>query len=82
MRDNNFFENFKEGQKLFGEDIGMIVNTVLLTIVYIIGVGLTSITAKVFRKKFLELYPDKLSKTYWNNLNLKTQKKETYYRQF
>jgi hypothetical protein len=35
------FDDFLAGQKMFGEDISRIVNTVLLTIVYIFGVGIT-----------------------------------------
>ena len=49
-----FIEGVKEGQKYFGENIAIIVNSVLLSLVYIIGIGIVSITAKIFKKEFLD----------------------------
>lgn len=67
--------------KEFGYTIAIIINSILLSIVYIIGVGLTSIIAKLVRKNFLEKkFSDK--ETYWENLNLGKNKMEAYYRQF
>ena len=76
-----FFNGFKKGMGNFGHNIALVINTILLTFVYLIGVGLTSISAKIFRKHFLET---KLSKkdTYWTDLNLKKKSMEDYYRQF
>ena len=76
-----FFKGFKKGMRNFGYNIALIINTILLFFVYIIGVGLTAITAKIFRKRFLRT---KLSKkeTYWSDLNLKKKPIEEYYRQF
>ena len=76
-----FFNGFKKGMSNFGHNIALIINTILLTFVYLIGVGLTSIIAKIFRKHFLET---KLSKkdSYWSDLKLKKKKFEEYYRQF
>lgn len=76
-----FWDGFKSGVKGFGECIAVIINTVLLSVVYIIGVGITSIVAKISGKHFLE---NKISKrsTYWTNLNLKKKHIDTYYRQF
>tara|TARA_Y100000310_G_C20615600_1_gene780446 strand:- start:1051 stop:1347 length:297 start_codon:yes stop_codon:yes gene_type:complete len=75
-----FFKSFKKGMGNFGQNIALIINTILLTLVYLIGAGLTSIFAKIFRKHFLDM---KLSKdTYWSNLNLKKKHLEEYYRQF
>ena len=73
-------KNIKEGNKMFGEDIASIVNFLLLTFVYFLGVGITSIIAKMSGKHFLELKMDKDS--YWSELNLSKRKKEEYYRQF
>ena len=75
------FKEFKKGQKKFGEDIAIIINSILLSFVYFVGVGLTSIFAKVFRKNFLELKPDKKIKSYWVDLKLKNNL-EDYYKQF
>lgn len=77
-----FFNNLKIGQKTFGEDIAALVNSILLTFVYMIGVGSTYLVAKCFRKKFLDLKHDKNRKSYWEDLNLTKKPIEEYYRQF
>jgi DNA-binding MurR/RpiR family transcriptional regulator len=69
-----------KGFKKFGEAIATIVNSVLLSIVYIIGVGATAITAKFVKKKFLKL--NKNSQSYWEDLNLTKEPIENYYRGF
>ena len=78
----SFLINFKEGQKLFGETISGIVNLIVLSIVYFLGVGITSIIAKVVGKRFLEKRLDKNAATYWQDLNLNKKPLEDYYRQF
>jgi DNA polymerase II large subunit len=52
-----------------------------LTGVYIVGVGLTSLTARIFKKHFLDIKMKNV-KSYWIDLNLKKKKIEEYYRQF
>lgn len=79
---NEFITGFKEGQKLFGEHIGIIINSILLSLVYFLGVGITSIFARIFGKHFLELNIDKGLPTYWSELNLTKKSMEEYYRQF
>ncbi len=74
------FDEFMEGSKMFGEFISAIINLILLSFVYFIGVGLTSIVAKIFRKRFIDNKPSK--KSYWKELNLATHPFEEYYRQF
>lgn len=76
-----FIEEFKKGQKNFGETIAVIVNTILLSLVYFIGMGLTFMFAKIFKKHFLELEKDK-GDTYWSELNLSKKPLQEYYRQF
>ena len=75
-----FFKGFQKGVKGFSDNISTIINFVLLSMVYLIGVGLTSITAKIFGKHFLDMKKKKDS--YWHDLNLKNKKIEEYYRQF
>lgn len=82
MEFEEFFNGLKNGQKLFGEDITQIINFILLTIVYFIGVGLTSIVAKLVGKSFLELEIDKTKESYWEELNLSKTELNEYYRQF
>lgn len=78
---NYFFKGFKRGFKEFGQNTSRIVNTALLSVVYIIGIGIPSIIAKIFRKKFLE--KDLLKEdTYYSDLNLEKKSKEEYLRQF
>jgi len=74
------FKSFKKGMKNFGDNMAIVVNSVLLSFVYIIGIGLTSIFAKLFGKKFLET--KRRSDSYWSDLNLKKKPIEEYYRQF
>jgi len=74
-----FLNDIWDGMKLFGETISAVVNFLLLSFVYLIGVGLTSIAAKLFGKHFIET---KQKKTYWEELNLTNKKMEEYYRQF
>jgi len=77
-----FIGGFKEGQKLFGKTIAVIVNTILLSIIYFIGIGLTSIVAKLFGKHFLELEKKESLSSYWSELNLGKKPIKEYYRQF
>lgn len=73
-------KDIKKGNKMFGDDISSVVNFLLLTFVYFLGVGVTSIVAKISGKHFLELNRKKDS--YWSELNLGKLKKEEYLRQF
>ena len=82
MTIKKFFTGFKKGMKDFSENINIIINSVLLSIVYIIGVGITSLVAKIFRKHFLHTKISKNTKTYWSELNLKKKQLKDYYRQF
>ena len=68
--------------KQFGEKITTVVNTVLLLLVYVVGVGLTSIIARIFRKHFLERKTSKQKTSYWSDLNIKKQERDKYYKQF
>ena len=78
----SFAGSFFKRSKNFGENISIIVNSILLSFVYFVGVGLTSIFAKIFKKSFLELKTEKENETYWSELNLTKNSMEEYYRQF
>lgn len=78
----NFWREVNQGSKKFGESIAAIINSILLTFVYFIGVGLTSIFAKMVGKKFLDTKIDRNRKSYWDDLDLHNQKLEEYYKQF
>jgi len=78
---NQIFKEFHQGMKDFTLLISMIVNSILLLAVYLLGVGLTSLIAKISGKQFLLLKKKKTS-TYWEDLNLKKRELKEYYRQF
>jgi hypothetical protein len=75
-----FFKGLKKGTSNFGHNIAIIINSILLTLVYFMGVGLTSIFAKLVKKRFLDTKHSERS--YWSDLNLKKRPTEEYYRQF
>ena len=78
-----FCNAFLEGMKSFGGLIVEIVNFILLIPAYILGIGLTSIVAKIVGKHFLNLKkPDKKTETYWVAKDTKKKKLEEFYRQF
>lgn len=76
-----FFNGFVAGFRKFGHAFATFVNFILLVIVYIIGIGLTSLIAKIFGKHFLNLKKKKRP-TYWEDKNLSKEPIENYYRQF
>ena len=73
---------FKKGYKEFNQNIIAIVNSTLLSIVYLIGVGITSIISKIARKRFLDVSISKDKTSYWENLDLRKEAIEKYRRQF
>jgi hypothetical protein len=77
-----FFSGFSKGFSNFGHTISAIINSVLLLIVYVLGVGLTWLVAKIVRKQFLQTKVSHKQATYWSELGLKKQSTEKYYRQF
>lgn len=77
-----FFTNLEKGMLCFRRSLTFIVNTILLLIVYFIGIGITSIIAKLLGKHFLETKSSDKKETYWSDLDLKTKPIENYYRQF
>ncbi len=74
------FERFSEFVKPFTDKVNLVVNTVLLSIVYFIGVGFTSISAKLVGKKFLKLEKENTN-SYWIDKE-QNFSKESYFRQF
>lgn len=77
-----FLKGFRKGMHDFGQTLVIIINSSLLLIVYVIGVGLTSIFAKICGKHFLETKISRKKETYWSDLDLKRKDIESYYRQF
>lgn len=69
----------KHGMTTFGADIATLVNSIFLTIVYLLGVGITAMVARLFRKRFLTLTPQ--GKTYWHTIDTQPDD-DSYYKQF
>ena len=67
--------------EFLGKIISSMVNFILLSIVYFLGIGLTSIIAKVFNKKFLDLKKEN-KKTYWEEKEMSDKEFQDYFRQF
>jgi len=78
----SLFKGIKEGFKAWGQNITILINSLLLSIVYLIGVGFTSLFALILRKKFLQFKLSKERESYWTELNLTKKPLEEYYRQF
>lgn len=77
-----FLKGFREGFKELNLIIAGLINFILLALVYFLGVGLTFIAAKLFRRHFLALKRPKAAASYWLDFNLTKESKENYYRQF
>jgi hypothetical protein len=72
---------FTSGMHEFGSLIAIIVNSLLLSIAYVVGVGPTTLISKFFGKKFLETRLTSESSTYWNDIEQKPIRMDDYFRQ-
>lgn len=64
----NFLIGFRRGFKDYGDIIMTFFNTILLFLVYIIGVGMSKLISIIMRKKFLDIEQNN-EKTYWKDYN-------------
>jgi len=78
----SFFKGFRKGFTNFSYDISNIINLILLLLVYLLGVGITSIFSKICKKHFLNIDSFKKKTTYWTKINLKKEPIDKYYKQF
>ena len=77
-----FLSGFRAGLEEFGCNINMLVNSVLLSVVYIFGAGVTAVFARLVGKRFLDVQLSRSRESYWSDLNLGRKPVEEYYRQF
>ena len=75
---NNVFNYVVKGFKAFANVMQTIVNSILFTALYIVGLGLTFLIVKIFRIK-LSKKPE--NGTNWHDLNFKKRTIEEYLRQ-
>ncbi len=78
-KEPGLMKRMKEALISISKLISSVINSILLSIVYLIGVGSTSIIAKLSKKHFLDL--NESNGTYWKDLNLKKKQIKNYYRQ-
>ena len=81
IQTNIFFRGFKQGFRNFSHTLTNIINFFLLLVVYLIGIGMVSVTSKLFGKHYLELKKTN-SKSSWCEHNVIKQPLEKYYRMF
>ena len=67
--------------RIISRTLNKTINLILLFIVYFIGIGLTSIIAKIFNKHFLNVR-NKNGISYYTKIARKRQSAEDHYRQF
>ena len=78
-----FWKAFYLGMKKFGSTIVDIINFILLLPVYYIGIGISSIMAKILGKHFMDLSkPSKKVKSYWLDKKQKEIKIDDFYNEF
>lgn len=77
---NPFLKGFINGFTSFGHIISSVVNAILLFLTYVIGAGLTSIIAKICRKRFLAM--DLNKESFWVKREQKKKTHEDHYRPF
>lgn len=81
MKKHKFLKDFFDGFKYLGLLISSFVNAVLLSIVYILGVGASNVLSKTSKKNLLDLKGD-ASSSYWSDIDKNTAPVEEYLRQF
>lgn len=73
----------KKSFHILGQIIRMSISFTLLSIIYILGIGVTAIIARLAGKQFLKTKPEKGLETYWQDLSEGEKPTlEEYYRQF
>lgn len=71
---STIIEGLKEGQALFRDTVSTVINTILLTLAYFIGIPLSLLFSLLKKEQLLDLRSDVESKSFWSELNL--EKKE------
>lgn len=76
------FSFFKKTAEKIGLTMAFVVNSLLLLVVYTIGVGLTSVVAKIVGKRFLEIRPSSEMSSYWNDVVPRKKSFGDHFKQF
>jgi len=78
---SDFAGGFRHGFADFGHGVSYVVNFLLLSVVYVIGVGAVSLLTKAFGKKYMD-FGFKKSSSYYTEKNMGGGSAEDYLRQF
>lgn len=70
------------GFHAFGDTITLVINSILLSVVYFVGIGIIALFSRIMKKRYLDLKENNKVKSYWDEYHLTTKEKESYYRQF
>jgi len=81
-KSNHDWQHLREGAAEFGEAIGKMVSFVLLSVIYVVAVGLTSLIGKLVGKVFVEMNIVRTRTSYWEDVDISTDKYERYLRQY
>jgi len=77
------FERFKDGSIRFGLGTQRVLVTILLTILYAVGIGATKFISVLFFRKHLRLYKtDKSADSFWKDAEGYSADVEALKRQF
>lgn len=76
-----FIRGFKKGFSAHGKNLALLVSSLMLSFVYVFGIGMTAMFAKITKKKLIDVGPGK-KKSYWAKIRLSTERLDNYYKQF
>jgi hypothetical protein len=77
-----FLSDFYKGMCLFGKKVSIFINTILLLIAYVFGIGLTAIIAKLIDKNFLKLRIEKDKTSYWEETHITDKEVSEFLKQY
>lgn len=77
-----FFCGFAVGFREFGHSFANAVNCALLFVVYVFGVGVTKVVARLFKRRFLDSNVNEDGASFWGALNFDSRSIQNFYRQF
>lgn len=77
-----FLNSIKLGFRDFGMTINQLVVTITLIAVYIIGIGISAVLARLLKIHLLDLSVSPNKESYWTKLNLSVKPLQSYLRQY
>lgn len=78
----SFLIGFRHGNKEFTSSLSTLISVILLSFIYFLGIGLTSILMKITGMDFIAKRPDLNTQSYWKTLDVSSKNINSYYRPF